>query len=249
MPKTIRVIIADDEKSSRELIQDYLSRYCTDLEIIALAQDANEAVELINQHKPDLVFLDVEMPFGNAFDVLERTADVDYSSIFITAYDDYAIKALNYSAAYYILKPVSIEELVSAVDKVKELMGGDEAAQLREALKNNVSSNGIKRIVLPNQNGFEIVNTDEVVCISGNGNYSDLYLTSGVKKTISKVLKYFAQLEDEAHFLRVHKSHIVNLNEVKAYKKGRGGSLLMSNNREVEVSINKKKELLAGLGG
>ena len=248
MPKTIKVIIADDEKSSRELIQDYLNRYCTDLEILALAKDANEAVEMIEKHRPDLVFLDVEMPFGNAFDVLERTAHIEYSSIFITAYDDYAIKALNYSAAYYILKPVSIEELVSAVDKVKELMGGNEAAQLREVLKNNISSKSIKRIVLPNQNGFEIVNTEDVVCISGNGNYSDLYLTSGVKKTVSKVLKYFAQLEEEPHFLRVHKSHIVNLNQVKAYKKGRGGSLLMSNNREVEVSINKKKELLTGLG-
>ena len=94
MPKTIKVIIADDEKSSRELIQDYLNRYCTDLEILALAKDANEAVEMIEKHRPDLVFLDVEMPFGNAFDVLERTAHAEYSSIFITAYDDYAIKAL-----------------------------------------------------------------------------------------------------------------------------------------------------------
>lgn len=249
MPKPLKVIIADDEKCSRELIRDYVNRYCTDLEILDLAKDANEAVEMIEKHRPDLVFLDVEMPFGNAFDVLERTAHINYSSIFITAYDDYAIKALNYSAAYYILKPVSIEELVNAVDKVKELIGGNEAAQLREVLKSNINSKSIKRIVLPNQNGFEIVNTDEVVCITGNGNYSDLHLTSGVKKTVSKVLKYFSQLEEEPHFLRVHKSHIVNLNEVKAYKKGRGGSLLMRNDREVEVSINKKKELLAGLGG
>jgi two-component system LytT family response regulator len=246
MSEFLKVIIADDEKYSRELIQDYLNRYCQNIEILALAKDANEAVSLINQHKPDLVFLDVEMPFGNAFDVLERTAEVDYSSIFITAYDDYAIKALNYSAAYYILKPVSIEELVNAVEKVRNLMGGDDAARLRSVLKSNIG--GIERIVLPNQNGFDVVNTEDIICISGNGNYSDIYLTSGIKKTVSKVLKYFVDLEGNNSFIRVHKSHIVNLAQVKAYKKGRGGFLVMNNDREVEVSINKKKEVLGALG-
>lgn len=246
MPKNLSVIIADDEKYSRELIRDYLERYCQDLTILGMAKDANEAVELINMHHPDLVFLDVEMPFGNAFDVLERTAHLDYHAVFITAFDDYAIKALNYSAAYYILKPVSIAELVNAVEKIKETLDSEEAAQLRNVLKSNLS--GIKRIVLPNQNGYDIVNTDEIIHISGNGNYSDIYLSSGVKKTVSKVLKYFSQLEDSKDFLRTHKSHIVNLNYIKAYKKGRGGLLVMSNDREIEVSIHKKKEVLAALG-
>ncbi|MEJ6787405.1 MAG: response regulator, partial [Bacteroidota bacterium] len=101
MPKKLRVIIADDEKSSRDIIENYVTKYCQNIEIVARAKDAREAIELINTHTPDLVFLDVEMPFGNAFDVLEQTEDVDYQTIFITAYSDYAIKALNYSAAYY----------------------------------------------------------------------------------------------------------------------------------------------------
>ncbi|MGB0851621.1 MAG: LytR/AlgR family response regulator transcription factor [Bacteroidia bacterium] len=248
MSKNLRVLIADDEKSSRDLIENYVNRYCKDLTIVAKAEDARQAVGLIRTHQPDLVFLDVEMPYGNAFDVLEQTENINYHTIFITAYSDYAIKALNYSAAYYILKPISIEELVSAVEKVKELDKEDDFSELKKALKQNLGNDGIKRIVLPNQNGFEIVSADDIIRISGSGNYSDLYLTSGTKKTVSKILKYFENLEENDNFLRIHKSHIINTNQISAYKKGRGGSLIMSDGNEVEVSASKKAELMKVLG-
>ena len=248
MSKTLRVLIADDEKSSRDLIENYVTRYCKDLEIIAKAEDARQAVSLINEHKPDLVFLDVEMPFGNAFDVLEQTTEVDYHTIFITAYSDYAIKALNYSAAYYILKPISIEELVSAVDKVKEISADDNFSELKKVLQQNLGAEGIQRIVLPNQNGFEIVNASDIIRISGSGNYSDLYLKNGSKKTVSKILKYFDNLEENDNFMRIHKSHIINTDYISAYKKGRGGSLIMSDGQEVEVSASKKVDLMKALG-
>jgi len=248
MVENLHVLIADDEKSSRDLIENYVTKYCSGLEIIDKACDAKEAIEKINTLKPDLVFLDVEMPFGNAFDVLEQTEGIDYQTIFITAYSDYAIKALNYSAAYYILKPISIDELVNAVEKVKELHKNKENEVLKKVLRDNFSSDGVKRLVLPNQNGFEIVNIDEIIRISGNGNYADLYLNNGIKKTVSKVLKYFEHLEQNPNFLRVHKSHIINTNFIAAYKKGRGGILVMSDNSEVEVSANKKQELLEALG-
>ncbi|MBT8327902.1 MAG: LytTR family DNA-binding domain-containing protein [Bacteroidia bacterium] len=248
MVKTLRVIIADDEKSSRDLIENYVTRYCKDLEIIAKAEDARQAVDLINKHKPDLVFLDVEMPFGNAFDVLEQTETVDYHTIFITAYSDYAIKALNYSAAYYILKPISIEELVSAVDKVKEIAAEDNFSELKKVLQQNLGAEGIQRIVLPNQNGFEIVNANDIIRISGSGNYSDLYLKNGSKKTVSKILKYFDNLEENSNFIRIHKSHIINTEFISAYKKGRGGSLIMIDGHEVEVSASKKQDLMKALG-
>ncbi|MDA8886758.1 LytTR family DNA-binding domain-containing protein [Bacteroidia bacterium] len=248
MTENLRVIIADDEKSSRDLIENYVTRYCQNLEIIAKAEDARQAVELIKKHKPDLVFLDVEMPFGNAFDVLEQTGEVDYHTIFITAYSDYAIKALNYSAAYYILKPISIDELVASVDKVKELSKENNFSELKKVLQQNLGNEGIQRIVLPNQNGFEIVNSNDIIRISGNGNYSDLYLTNGVKKTVSKILKYFESLEKNANFLRIHKSHIINTDHISAYKKGRGGSLIMCDGNEVEVAASKKSELMEVLG-
>ncbi|PCJ67672.1 MAG: DNA-binding response regulator [Bacteroidetes bacterium] len=248
MTETLRVLIADDEESSRDLIENYATRYCENLEIVARAVDARQAVELIIQHKPDLVFLDVEMPFGNAFDVLEQTEHIDYHTIFITAYSDYAIKALNYSAAYYILKPISIEELVSAVEKVREINQDQNFSELKKVLQQNLGKEGIQRIVLPNQHGFEIVNSKDIIRISGNGNYSDLYLTTGGKKTVSKILKYFDNLEENPNFLRIHKSHIINTDHITAYKKGRGGSLIMSDGNEVEVAASKKMELMKVLG-
>lgn len=247
MADNLRVIIADDERSSRELIRDYLTKYYSGIKVVAEAEDSRQSVTEIRKHQPDLVFLDVEMPFGNAFDVLEQTKDLNYQTIFITAYSDYAIKALNYSAAYYILKPIDIDELINAVDKVKELREESNYTNLKKVLLDNLDPEGVKRIVLPNQNGFEIVNADEIVRISGNGNYSDLYLTSGSKKTVSKVLKYFSHLEMSKKFIRVHKSHIVNIDYIKAYQKGRGGLLVMSDGGEVEVSASKKSELLEAI--
>ncbi len=248
MPDKLRVIIADDEQTSRDLIERYVEKYCTNLDVISKAVDAKDAIAQIKKFKPDLVFLDVEMPFGNAFDVLEQTEELDYQTIFITAYSDYAIKALNYSAAYYILKPISIDELVTAVEKVQAMAQEDNFTELKKVLQSNLASDSIERIVLPNQSGFEIIDANQIIRIAGNGNYSDIYLADGKKKTISKTLKFFEKLEENKNIIRVHKSHIVNTNYIAAYKKGRGGILVMSDDSEVEVSARLKATLLAVLG-
>lgn len=248
MPNTLSVIIADDEQTSRDLIESYVLKYCTNLKIVAKANDAKQAIVAIHEHKPDLVFLDVEMPFGNAFDVLEQTEGVDYQTIFITAYSDYAIKALNYSAAYYILKPISIDELVNAVEKVQAMAKEDNIGELKKVLKDNLGQTNIQRIVLPNQSGFEIVVAAQIIRISGSGNYADIYLADGKKKIISKTLKFFESLEDNANIMRVHKSHIVNTDYIAAYRRGRGGVLVMTDGSEVEVSARMKSALLEHLG-
>jgi two-component system LytT family response regulator len=248
MPDKLSVIIADDEQTSRDLIERYVNKYCTNLEVISKAIDAKDAIAQIKELKPDLVFLDVEMPFGNAFDVLEQTQEVDYQTIFITAYSDYAIKALNYSAAYYILKPIRIDELVSAVDKVQAMAQEDNFRELKRVLQSNLGSDSIERIVLPNQSGFEIIDANQIIRIAGSGNYSDIYLADGKKKTISKTLKFFEKLEENKNIIRVHKSHIVNVDYIAAYKKGRGGVLIMSDDSEVEVSARLKTKLLSELG-
>ncbi len=248
MPDKLRVIIADDEQTSRDLIERYVEKYCTNLDVISKAVDAKDAIAQIKKFKPDLVFLDVEMPFGNAFDVLEQTEELDYQTIFITAYSDYAIKALNYSAAYYILKPISIDELVTAVEKVQAMAQEDNFTELKKVLQSNLASDSIERIVLPNQSGFEIIDANQIIRIAGNGNYSDIYLADGKKKTISKTLKFFEKLEENKNIIRVHKSHIVNTNYIAAYKKGRGGVLVMADDSEVEVSARLKATLLAVLG-
>lgn len=248
MPEKLKVIIADDEQTSRDLIERYVLKYCTNLEVISKAVDAKDAIAQIKDLKPDLVFLDVEMPFGNAFDVLEQTQEIDYQTIFITAYSDYAIKALNYSAAYYILKPISIDELVNAVEKVQAMAQEDNFSELKRVLQSNLGSESIERIVLPNQSGFEIIDANQIIRIAGSGNYSDIYLADGKKKTISKTLKFFEKLEENKNIIRVHKSHIVNTNYIAAYKKGRGGILVMSDDSEVEVSARLKTKLLSELG-
>ncbi|MDB4162084.1 LytTR family DNA-binding domain-containing protein [Bacteroidia bacterium] len=248
MPDKLSVIIADDEQTSRDLIERYVNKYCTNLEVISKAIDAKDAIAQIKELKPDLVFLDVEMPFGNAFDVLEQTQEVDYQTIFITAYSDYAIKALNYSAAYYILKPIRIDELVSAVYKVQAMAQEDNFRELKRVLQSNLGSDSIERIVLPNQSGFEIIDANQIIRIAGSGNYSDIYLADGKKKTISKTLKFFEKLEENKNIIRVHKSHIVNVDYIAAYKKGRGGVLIMSDDSEVEVSARLKTKLLSELG-
>lgn len=248
MSEKLKVIIADDEQTSRDIIQNYIHKYCKGLEVIDKAIDARDTISKIKLHKPDLVFLDVEMPYGNAFDVLEQTEECDYQTIFITAFSDYAIKALNYSAAYYILKPISIEELISSVEKVKELHQHQNLAELKSVLKSNLGGHTIEQIILPNQQGFEIVVIEEIIRITGSGNYSDIYLTDGKRKTVSKSLKFFDNLEENENIIRVHKSHIVNLKHILAYRKGRGGVLVMNDGSEVEVAVRMKKELFERLG-
>ncbi len=209
------------------------------------AQDVPSAVEAIKQLKPELVFLDVEMPFGNAFDVLENTRDQSFQTIFITAYSDYAIKALNFSAAYYILKPIDIDELIHAVDKVRELIHESTPDISSRILVENMRDPVNKRIVLPTVSGFEVVQVKDIIRLEGSGNYTELYLTEKRKKVVSKVLKHFEEMLDGPEFMRVHRSHIINLSHVTGYHKGRGGVVTMTDGSEVEISPQKKDELIS----
>lgn len=242
----IKAVIVDDELMARETLRSYVQRYCPEVDLAGEAADVPSAVELIRNIKPDLVFLDVEMPFGNAFDVLEQTSELDFEAIFITAYSDYAIKALNFSAAYYILKPIDIDELVKAVDKV--IKSKSEKSDLRptKVLSDNMRSDiASQRLALPVASGYELIPVRDIVRLEGGGNYTDIYMTDGKKKTVTKVLRFFEEVLEGKGFMRVHKSHIINLENVSGYHKGRGGSVVMSNGHEVEVSPGKKDDLLA----
>jgi two-component system LytT family response regulator len=240
----IRAIIADDESAARETLKNYIQKYCEGVEIIAEAKDVPEAVAAVNQHKPQLLFLDVEMPFGNAFDVLEQTAEVPYETIFVTAFSEYAIKALNFSAAYYILKPVAIEELVKAVDKVRENMSQNSDLNRSAIIAQNLKNPDNKKLVLPTTSGFEVVPVKEIIRLSGSGNYTDIYLTDGRKKVVSKVLRHFQEMLEDQGFMRVHKSHLVCMEHIQAYHRGRGGVLTMADGAEIEVSPTRKQEVI-----
>ena len=240
----LSALIVDDEFSARETLSNYIRRYCKGIEIIGEAADVTSAVQAIRQLKPGLVFLDVEMPFGNAFDVLEQTSDINYETIFITAFSEYAVKAFQFSAAHYLLKPVDIGDLVAAVEKVKMSVDRNLQPEWTKVLNENLQNPGNRKLVLPTTSGFEVIPVARIIRLGGSSNYTEIFLDDGRKKVVSKVLKHFEDLLSGNGFMRVHKSHIINLDHVKSYHRGKGGWLEMDDGSEIEVSPSKKQELL-----
>lgn len=239
----IRSVIVEDETAAREVLRSYLTKYCPQIEIVGEAQNSREAIPLLHELQPQLVFLDVEMPFGNAFDVLEACNDLAFETIFVTAFSDYSLKALNRSAAYYLLKPISIEELIVAVNKVHQQILNKDLFNRNKVIVENFREPKAEKqqVILPTMEGFEIVKMEEIIRLKGNGNFTDLYLTNGNKKMACRFLKHFSEMLP-LPFIRVHKSHIVNLNFVKLYNKG--GYITLEDGAEVEISPTYKEEFL-----
>lgn len=243
--KKIKSVIVEDESAAREALKNYLAKYCPQIEIIGEAQNAKEAIPLLQELQPQLVFLDVEMPFGNAFDVLEGCKNLTFETIFVTAFSEYSLRALNQSAAYYLLKPISIEELILAVNKVQQQLLKHEVFNRNEIIVQNFRESKIEKqqVILPTLEGFEVVKMDEIVRLRGNGNFTDIYLKDGSKKMVCRFLKHFEEMLS-LPFMRVHKSHIINLNYVKSYHKSLGGYVMLFDETEIEISVNYKEVFL-----
>ncbi|PKA97520.1 LytTR family two component transcriptional regulator [Flavobacteriaceae bacterium MAR_2009_75] len=238
----LKAILVEDEVNSREILRNYLTKYCPNVELLGEADSIQKGLELIDKHQLDLVFLDVEMPFGNAFDLLDKVPDRTFETVFVTAYDHYAKDALNHHAAYYLTKPINIDELIKAVEyvvEVKEKENDLEDTVLRPKFK---SVNG--KITIPQQDGFQVLNVADILYCKADDNYTDIFLENK-KILVSKTLKYFEEALSTYTFARIHKSYLVNVNEVVKYRKGKGGSVVVSNGKELLVSASKKKELLA----
>ncbi|WP_299551834.1 LytTR family DNA-binding domain-containing protein [Seonamhaeicola sp.] len=236
-------IIVEDEQTSRAILKNYLKKYCPNVTILGEAANVEEALILIRNHDLDLVFLDVEMPYGNAFDLLDKVGDIDFETVFVTAYDHYAMEALNAHASYYLMKPISIDELIKAIDYVTEIKTKENALQDQVLVPKTNSVNG--KITIPQLDGFEILSTSDILYCKADDNYTEIYLNNNKKKLVSKTLKYFEEALNGASFARVHKSYLVNVNEVVKYVKGKGGSVVLSNGKEIMVSASKKAELLS----
>lgn len=238
----LQTIIVEDEEISREILKKYLGKYCPNVHIVGEASNIDDALILIRNHELDLVFLDVEMPFGNAFDLLEKVGDRSFETIFVTAYDHYAIEALNNHASYYLLKPISIDELIKAVDHVISIKNKEERLAKNVTATNIEMING--KITIPQQDGFEVLNVAEIIYCKADDNYTEIYINNS-KIVVSKTLKYFEDILSQYPFARVHKSFLVNVNEVVKYRKGKGGSVVLSNGKEVMVSSTRKADLLS----
>jgi two-component system LytT family response regulator len=238
----LNALIVEDEANSREILRNYLKKYCPTVNLVGEAATIKEGLDLINSNELDLVFLDVEMPFGNAFDLLDKLPDRSFETVFVTAYDQYAVDALNAHAAYYLMKPISIDELIKAVEYVAEIREKEKIMEDRVLTPKMGRVEG--KITLPQQDGFQVLNVADILYCKADDNYTELYLEKQ-KILVSKTLKYFEDALSEYTFARIHKSYLVNVNEIIKYKKGKGGSVVISNGKELLVSASKKKDLLS----
>lgn len=238
----LKAIIVEDEANSREILRNYLQKYCPAVALKGEAASIEVGLKLIAENELDLVFLDVEMPFGNAFDLLDKVPDRSFETVFVTAYNQYAMDALNNHAAYYLMKPINIDELVKAVDYVSEIRKKENALEDTVLQPKLTAVEG--KITLPQQDGFQVLNVKDILYCKADDNYTEIHLEHK-KILVSKTLKYFEEALSEFAFARIHKSYLVNVNEVIKYRKGKGGSVVVSNGKELLVSASKKKEFLA----
>lgn len=239
----IKAIIIEDEAISRSTLRSYLGKYCPQVKLLGEAENIIEGRKLIEEHQPQLVFLDIEMPFGTGFDLLEQFEKLPFEVIFITAYSNYAMQALNLSAAYYILKPISIEELEIAVGKIADRLQEQSPINLGEVLIQNLREAQHQKIVIPTLEGFELMAVDEIIRIEASDNYAQI-IAKNKTLLVSKTLKHFSKLLEPLHFARVHKSHLVNVHEVAKYRKGKPAYIELSNGDSVPIAASRKDDFL-----
>jgi two-component system LytT family response regulator len=242
----IKAILIDDEVHCLDTLNMLLSDYCSEVQVIEQCVSAKKALEAIEKLKPDLVFLDIEMPVMNGFELLEQLSTISFAIIFTTSYDQYAIKAIRFSALDYLLKPIDPKELISAVKKVQEERHLPMAEQF-QILLNQIQGKGggFSKIAVPTAEGFELIYTEQIICCEANDNYTHFFLKNKNKIIACRTLKEIEeQLQGFPFFIRVHNSYLVNLNEVTRYIRGEGGYLVMSDGTSVNVSRSRKESLL-----
>ena len=243
----LRAIIIDDENECIDSLSFDLNSHCPQVDIVEKCKSGKDGVKAILKYKPDLVFLDIDMPFVNGFDVLEMVPNIDFEVIFTTAYDKYALQAFKISAVDFLLKPIDIKELKESIAKVQLLKEkGNPQKQISFLIQQlkDLETNSVKKIALPTFDGLEFINLDDIIYCQSDGAYSYVHFVDGTKLYISKTLRYLEAALCDFHFFRVHNSYIVNLHYVKKYSKTDGGFIIMTNGAKVKVSRSKKEQLL-----
>ena len=239
----IRTIIIDDEMNAIGALKNLLKHYCHHIEVIAHASSAREGKEKIEEHKPDLIFLDIAMPGGDGFSLLEHFEHPDFSIVFITAYNEYAIKAFEFSAMHYILKPVDYRKLQEVEDRIIRNLDADTKSDILDTLSYNFK-NDLKKLVLSSQEKVEVVNTEEIIYTEAVNNYVVFYCINEKSIVITKQLNFYEKLLCEQDFFRIHHGYLVNLRHITEYIKGRGGKVILTDGKILDVSTRKKHDFL-----
>jgi two-component system LytT family response regulator len=246
----LKAIIIDDESSSRNTLRQKIGTYCRQLEIVAECENGESGIETIDRVKPDIVFLDVEMPRMNGFLMLQNLKNRDFELIFTTAYDHYAIRAIRYSALDYLVKPIDVEELKAATIKAVEKRAQHSPNQRIETLLHNLldEKSGANRIAIPSQEGLQFVEIADIIYLEAESNYTIIYIREAHKITVSKTLKDFEELLSQQLFIRIHHSHIINKSHIQKYIRGEGGQVIMTNGKILDVARRKKEEFMKAIG-
>lgn len=236
-------VLIDDERNALDVLSSQLDKYCPEVTVKKKCQSGEEGINAILNIKPDLVFLDIEMPKVNGFEVLNQTKSHAYKVIFTTAYDQFAIKAFKYSAVDYLLKPIDIEELKSAVEKISLQNQNDVNARIQSLFEqmSNVKPKSFK-IALPLGEGYEMVAFSNIVRCESESNYTTVYLADKRKITLSKTLKDVEENLVGSSFFRIHNSHLINTDFINKFYKGDGGYLVMDDGSQIPISRNKRDE-------
>ena len=244
---TIKAIIVDDEANNRENLRLALASYCKEVKIIGEADSAITALDLIKAQPPDLVFLDIAMPLGDGFQLLESLDTINFDVIFVTAYNQHAIRAIKFCAIDYLLKPIDVLELKQAVNRVLNNQEKKQQQQKLELLSSQLDTP--KKIALPQSDHVEFVALNDIIRCQGEKNYTWFYLQDGRKLLVSQTLKEYVGLLEDAHFFRIHQSHLVNLQQIKKYSRRDGGYVVMTDKEIVPVARNRKDALQVALQG
>jgi len=241
----IKAILVDDEFSSLQNLKQKLAEFCPDVQVLAATQKPEEAIALIRQQQPDIIFLDIEMPRMNGFRMLDELGSYDFDIIFTTAYNHYAIDAIRISAFDYLMKPIAIKDLQSAVERFTKTRYGKTKDKL-ELLRNSLSQakSQDEKIAIPTSDGLEFIPIRSIMHIESSSNYSKIYFADGKCLLVTKQLKEFEDMLQPYQFYRVHNSHLINLSYIKKYIRGEGGQVIMQNGDVIDVARRKKEEFL-----
>jgi two-component system LytT family response regulator len=245
----IRTVLIDDETDSIRVLQKLLETYCPQVEVVGTAEGVETGLEVIQSTRPDLLLLDIEMTQGNAFDLLNQLRPLTFQVIFVTAFDNYAIRAFKYSAVDYLLKPVDIDELVSAVMRVTERSQQRNIIDQMQVFLDNMGTYSLaqQKMAVPTVDGLIFINLREVVRFEAKSSYTQINLENGEVVMATRTIKDYEDILPETLFCRIHNSHIINLQKIEKYHKGRGGYVILEDGSEIEVASRRRQEFMRRL--